>query len=120
MLLEGKESFKDFVESDEAISTNVLSTKLKILEESGIVTKSKLLTNKKSVYYHLTDRGLSLAPIIVELAIWSDENLRALNTIMRREEALDMMKSDKDGFIKGLIGSYKERVAKQSTISNPD
>ena len=33
MLLEGKETFKDFTESDEAIATNILSTKLKLLEE---------------------------------------------------------------------------------------
>jgi DNA-binding HxlR family transcriptional regulator len=33
MLIEGQETFKDFVESDEAIATNILSTKLKLLEE---------------------------------------------------------------------------------------
>jgi len=36
MLLEGKETFKDFVESDEAIATNILSAKLKLLEELGM------------------------------------------------------------------------------------
>jgi DNA-binding HxlR family transcriptional regulator len=31
MLIEGKETFKDFTESDEAIATNILSAKLKLL-----------------------------------------------------------------------------------------
>ena len=36
MLIEGKETFKDFTESEEAIATNILSAKLKILVELGI------------------------------------------------------------------------------------
>jgi DNA-binding HxlR family transcriptional regulator len=35
MLIEGKETFKDFTESDEAIATNILSAKLKFLGRSG-------------------------------------------------------------------------------------
>ena len=33
MLLEGKKTFKDFSESDEAIAFNILSSRLKMLEE---------------------------------------------------------------------------------------
>jgi DNA-binding HxlR family transcriptional regulator len=40
MLIEGKETFKDFTESDEAIATNILSAKLKFLEEVGIIIKT--------------------------------------------------------------------------------
>ena len=108
MLLEGKQTFKEFTESDEAIATNILSTKLKLLEELDIVTKSKLPHNKKTNLYHLTEKGLSLTPIIVELALWSDANLRGLNKIMRNGEALELMKTDKEEFIKALKKSYKE------------
>ncbi len=41
MLIENKETFKDFTESEEAIATNILSTKLKLLEEVGIIIKTK-------------------------------------------------------------------------------
>jgi DNA-binding HxlR family transcriptional regulator len=41
MLIEDKETFKDFTESDEAIATNILSNKLKQLEELGIILKTK-------------------------------------------------------------------------------
>lgn len=112
MLLEDKETFKDFTESDEAIATNILSTKLKMLEELGMVTKSKLPSNKKSVYYHLTDKSLSLTPVLVDLAVWSDENLRELNPIMQKTKELNMMKSDREGMIKLLVDSHKEKTAK--------
>jgi DNA-binding HxlR family transcriptional regulator len=48
MLIEGKETFKDFTESDEAIATNILSAKLKQLEEMGIIIKTKRPDNKKT------------------------------------------------------------------------
>ena len=41
MLIEGKQTFKDFLESDEAIATNILSSRLKMLEELKIITKDK-------------------------------------------------------------------------------
>ncbi|MEO0628294.1 MAG: winged helix-turn-helix transcriptional regulator, partial [Bacteroidota bacterium] len=82
MLLEERKTFKDFMESDEAIATNILSAKLKLLEKLQLITKSKLPNNKKTNLYLLTEKGLSLAGTIVELALWSDENLRSLNRKM--------------------------------------
>lgn len=114
MLFEGKETFKDFTESDEAIATNILTTKLKYLENLGLVRKSKLPTNKKTVYYHLTDKGLTLTSIIVELALWSDENLRELNIEMRNPNELKLMKLDKKKFINELIMQYKLNVIKNN------
>tara|TARA_B110000211_G_C13671990_1_gene374924 strand:- start:271 stop:519 length:249 start_codon:yes stop_codon:yes gene_type:complete len=76
-----------------------------------MVTQSKLLNNNKSVYYHLTSRGLSLTPIIVELAIWSDANLRENNSIMRTGAELIIMKFNKEGFIKMLIENYKGKLS---------
>jgi len=110
MLLEGKQTFKDFTESEEAIATNILSSKLKLLEALGIITKSKLPNNKKVNLYQLTERGLALAPIIVELAIWSDENLRDLHKPMRSGEELEQMKTDKEAFVLALKKNYREKI----------
>jgi Predicted transcriptional regulators len=108
MLFEEKQTFKDFTESNEAIATNILTTKLKLLTELEIVKKSKLPHNKKSIYYHLTDRGLSLTSIIVELAIWSGENIRDLNTNMTGNDKLDAIKTNKDDLLNHNC-YYKEK-----------
>ncbi len=108
MLLEEAYTFKDFTESDEAIATNILSTKLKMLEEAGILTKSKLPTNRKTNLYLLTEMGLSLTPIIVELALWSDAHLRGMNPAIRRDEGLVHMKADKEGVVAGLQEQYRK------------
>jgi DNA-binding HxlR family transcriptional regulator len=97
MLIENKETFKDFTESDEGIATNILSSKLKQLEEFGLITKFKLPNNKKSVYYHLTDKALDLIPIILELGIWSDKHLRELekNPTIVNNEGMELLRTDK-------------------------
>lgn len=111
MLIEGIETFKEFTESDEGISTSILTLKLKCLEQFELIARKSHPTNKKTKLYHLTERGLSLAPVIVELAIWSDQNLRTFNPIMRQSDELDSMKANKEAFIKYLQKSYKEKIA---------
>ena len=110
MLIQDKKTFKDFTESDEAIATNILSSKLKYLEEFGIITKTQLPGNKKTNLYLLTEKGLALTPIIVELSVWSDENVRELNKIMKESPEIEIMKSDKAAFIKRLKENYKSKT----------
>lgn len=111
MLIEEMQTFKDFIESDEAIATNILSSKLKCLEQYGLIERKKHPTNKKTKLYHLTEKGLSLTPVVVELAIWSDQNLREFNPIMRQSEELEAMKHNKEHFIEKLKETYTERLA---------
>lgn len=116
MLIEGMYTFKDFSDSEEAIATNILASKLKLLEELHFITKSKLPNNKKTNLYFLTDKGLDLIPIIVELALFSDHHIRALNPSMLNEKALQMMKTDKVGVIQMLAENYR---ATRTKMLNP-
>lgn len=110
MLLEGKETFKHFTESDEAIATNILSTKLKLLEDIGIVSKNKLPDNKKTNIYLLTEKGLALTPIIVELANWSDYHLRDVHPSLMNGEAIKLLRNDKSAFADMLKRNYREKL----------
>ncbi|HKK75168.1 MAG TPA: helix-turn-helix domain-containing protein [Saprospiraceae bacterium] len=111
MLIEGKETFKDFTESEEAIATNILSKKLKLLEELGIVLKTKRPNNKKTNLYLLTDKGLALTPILVELALWSDNHLRAIHPTIQNGEGMKALRNDKATFAKFLEKQYREKLA---------
>jgi len=112
MLIQDKKTFKDFIESDEAIATNILSSKLKYLEEFGIITKKQLPDNKKTNLYLLTEKGLAITPIIVELSVWSDENVRELNKIMVDSPEIEIMKRDKNAFIKKVQDTYRSKTEK--------
>ena len=110
MLIEDAMTFKDFVESPEAIATNILTSKLRALEEHGIVRKRKLPNNKKTNLYVLTESGLSLTPVIVELALWSDRYLRELNPAIADNEAIELLRRDKQAFARKLQQEYIEKL----------
>ncbi|MEL7122037.1 MAG: helix-turn-helix domain-containing protein [Bacteroidota bacterium] len=107
MLVEGKKTFKDFIESEEKIATNILSTRLKMLEDAKIISKGKLPDNKKTNIYTLTEKGIALTPVIVELALWSDQYVRPDHPTMRADEELVIMKSNKEAAIKMLKDNYE-------------
>jgi DNA-binding HxlR family transcriptional regulator len=111
ILIEGKETFKDFTESEEAIATNILSTKLKHLEELGIIIKTKRPNNKKNNLYLLTDKGLALTPILVELAIWSDSYLRDIHPTIVNSDEMELLRNDKVAFASALEEKYREKLA---------
>lgn len=106
MLLEGKKTFKDFAESDESIATNILSARLKMLEEFHILRKEKLPNNKKTNIYVLTEKGLGLTPIIIEMVLWSDGHLREFNPVIL--SPMQMIVDDKNAAIQGLVAAYKK------------
>ena len=107
MLFEGKKTFKDFSESDEAIASNILSSRLKMLEEYKMISKEKLPDNKKTNIYLLTEKGLSLTPTIVELTLWSEGNIREFHPKLYSDDRIEMVTNNKDGFIKMLRENYK-------------
>ena len=76
MLLEQKRTFKEFSESDESIAPSILSNRLKMLEKMGFIVKEKLPDNQKTNHYFLTEKGLSLTPVVIELALWSHNNIK--------------------------------------------
>lgn len=110
MLIENAETFKDFLERPEAIATNVLAKRLKLMEDIGLITKSRKPDNNKTNYYRLTKEGLELAPIIIDLAVWSHDNLRSLNPTIGDKEELEEIKGNKQAYLKKIVKKYKTKV----------
>ena len=81
MLLEQKKTFKEFSESDESIAPSILSNRLKTLDKTGFILKVKPQDNQKTNHYFLTEKGLSLTPIVIELALWSYHNIKPIDDL---------------------------------------
>ena len=64
-------TFKDFLGSGEGIATNILSDRLQRLETLGIISKEMSEADKRIARYELTQKGLSLKPVLRALARWS-------------------------------------------------
>jgi DNA-binding HxlR family transcriptional regulator len=66
----GKRTFGEFQASDERISNRVLSERLARLVEEGILTRQGSRSHKQKAEYRLTERGISLLPVLSQLGIW--------------------------------------------------
>lgn len=66
----GKQTYGEFLQSKEGISTRMLAIRLTHLESVGILARKAHATDKRKEIYYLTEKGESLVPILVELATW--------------------------------------------------
>lgn len=71
LLFKGRHTFGDFAAAEEGIATNVLSDRLAKLEAEGILRRGADLADRRRVRYELTAKGLELAPVLVEMILWS-------------------------------------------------
>lgn len=75
MLFLGKQRFEEFLESPEGISTNILTSRLKTLEQLGLVEKQPYSNHSRRMNYQLTERGRSLRPVLKAMIRWGLENI---------------------------------------------
>jgi DNA-binding HxlR family transcriptional regulator len=87
IMLNGKRTYSEFLQADEGIATNILISRLKQLENDAIVEKYRDPNNRRSFVYHLTQKGRDLAPIILEIVIWSgayDDRPNAMREVFEK------------------------------------
>ena len=70
LMVRGFRTFKEFQRSGEGIATNILADRLRMLEAAGIITPEVEETDGRRVNYRLTEKGIDLAPVLLELLIW--------------------------------------------------
>src|ERR1041384_3693249 len=70
MMFAGKRHYRELLQSDERISSNILADRLARLVEHGMLTKSEDPTHKQKAIYSLTEKAISLLPVIVQIGAW--------------------------------------------------
>jgi DNA-binding HxlR family transcriptional regulator len=70
LMFKGKRHYNEFLEAGEKVSTSVLSDRLKKLEEAGIITSGEDSIKKSRIRYSLTQKGIDLLPILIEMIVW--------------------------------------------------
>ena len=77
LLLRGASRFTDVKKGLPGVATNLLSTRLKELEEFGLIARRDAPPPVATALYELTDDGLALEPVLQALGLWG---LRYMNT----------------------------------------
>lgn len=70
LLLFGKHEFREFLESEEGISSNILSDRLQRLQKCGLIKFIYHPNNRRRKLYYLTPQGKDLAPVLAAIFIW--------------------------------------------------
>ena len=73
LMLTNRNEFGHFLKSAEGISTNILTERLERLQCYGIIAKLPHPTHGKKFIYQLTSKGREFAPVLMELALWSEK-----------------------------------------------
>ena len=109
MLVEYKQTFKVFIESNETVPTNILTIKLKLPEELEFLTKSKLSDKKnRSLSFNL--KMINISKYYTDLALWIDKHSRRFIVAMRHSKERDAMKTTKEAFINTLKKNYIRKM----------
>src|SRR6187551_3840849 len=67
IMLRGKVSYSEFLTSEEKIASKILVNRLGALEAERIVVKAVSSANKSKFVYSLTQKGVDLLPIVIEV-----------------------------------------------------
>jgi len=71
LIIVRKRHFREFLAADEKIASNILASRLKLLEAAGMLTRRRDPKHGRQVIYQPTAKGLDLLPAMLELVRWS-------------------------------------------------
>lgn len=71
LMFKDRRTYNDFLTGGEGIASNVLADRLRKLEEADIIEKRRDPQDARRFLYRLSPKGIDLAPVLVELVIWS-------------------------------------------------
>ncbi|MEL0274340.1 MAG: helix-turn-helix domain-containing protein [Flavobacteriaceae bacterium] len=103
-----RSTFKEFLAGPEGIASNILSQRLKWLQEHEIIDFAYKKDNQKVKHYYLTDKGIDLYPSMYEIMAWSQKNIdKELDPLTIEWNEKNKHKSYKVK-IREMIANYRE------------
>lgn len=108
MMVRRFRSYKEFLEPDEGIATNVLADRLRKLEAGGLTTAGAEPSDRRKTIYLLTAKGIDLAPVLTEMVLWAARHEEMGNQALVRQ-----MKKGKQQFLAAVRQRWAETVCRQ-------
>jgi DNA-binding HxlR family transcriptional regulator len=105
IMVRGYRTFREFQRAGEGIASNILTDRLHRLEAGGILLREAAAKDGRSANYRLTEKGIALARVLLELLIWG----------ARHEEsdapcaAIDYMEQNRAAVIAEAVQRWEQR-----------
>jgi DNA-binding HxlR family transcriptional regulator len=112
MLLHHKTRFKEFLNSKEKISTNILTNRIKNLTDNGLIKLLDPDSTKKNRQYIATKKGISTLTTIIELYLFS---IMDIDELILNEDQLKIKKnilSNRKAFQNSKLKNYLAFIEK--------
>jgi DNA-binding HxlR family transcriptional regulator len=103
MMLRGFRTFKEFLGSYERIATNILTDRLRKLEEHEIIRPYPDPADGRRLIYRLTEKGIDLAPVLTEMVLWA-----AAHEETENEALVKTMQTNRVAFLAGIRRRWEE------------
>lgn len=97
----GLHEYKDMLATEEQISSNILTERLKKLTVEGVIESIVHPESKRRKLYYLTPMGKDLIHVMLELVLWANRNLSDFLRIP--EEDKRFLESDPEGYKKQVL-----------------
>lgn len=101
----GIHEYKEILAGPEGISSNILTDRLKKLEQNGLLASMIHPGNRKRKFYYLTVKGKDLIHTMVHLIRWSEKHLSEHLKIPT--EKRDLLVNDPDRFVELTLRQLK-------------
>ena len=106
LMFTDRRTYTDFLNAEEGMATNILASRLDLLQTAGLVTKRG---EGKGARFGLTTKGLDLLPAMLELIAWSGKH--DARTAAPRE-FLTQVRRNRDG----LIAELREQLRREYAL----
>lgn len=106
LMFKDKRHYNEFLEGGEKVSTSVLGTRLKQLEEVGLISKGADDVKKSRIKYSLTQKGIDMLPFMVDMILWSGDYDKQTEA---GKDFLNQAKNHRDDLLKSL----REKLTKE-------
>jgi DNA-binding HxlR family transcriptional regulator len=100
-------TYSDFLKAPEGIATNILASRLVVLEENKIIEKLDHPESRLKVLYRLTKKGIDLLPIMIEINLWAE---KYFPVPADRKAMLKEVKKDKTAFIRSMTKELERQI----------
>lgn len=111
LMFEGKQSYSELLNSRENISTNILASRLKSMQDSGIIVASTAKRGQVGSGYALTQKGIDMIPIMLEVYLWTEKHYSIPEDI---QTILEVVKADKPAFIDKIAADLSIKLEKSA------
>jgi DNA-binding HxlR family transcriptional regulator len=105
LMVRGYRTFKEFHQAGEGIATNILADRLQKLQTAGIIYSERVETDGRRLNYRLTQKGIDLAPALLELLIWGAH----YETTEAPCAVIESMEQDREAVLAEVRRRWRER-----------